>query len=122
MPGHDHSIAGNMVVGDLNSHEALWLWNCPVTNEELDIWHHINEYVLFTFIFSLFFFFFFFFLQAPFHLVLIHFTCILELLTCMRLLRRAGFRTEISWEVELHLNCLMPPVWMGPDPLPGGST
>ena len=54
MPGHDHSIAGNMVVGDLNSHEALWLWNCPVTNEELDIWHHINEYVLFAFIFSLF--------------------------------------------------------------------
>ena len=40
----------------------------------------------------------------------------------MRLLRRAGFRTEISWEMELHLNCLMPPVWMGPDPLPGGST
>ena len=53
MPGHDHSIAGNMVAGDLNSHKALWLWNCPVTNEELDIWHHINEYVLFTFIFSL---------------------------------------------------------------------
>ena len=51
MPGHDHSIAGNMVAGDLNSHEALWLWNCPVTNEELDIWHHIDEYVLFTFIF-----------------------------------------------------------------------
>ena len=45
MPGHNHSIAGNMVAGDLNSHEALWLWNCPVTNEELDIWHHINEYV-----------------------------------------------------------------------------
>ena len=45
MPGHNHSIAGNMVVGDLNSHEALWLWNCPVTNEELDIWHHINEYL-----------------------------------------------------------------------------
>ena len=53
MPGHDHSIAGNMVAGDLNSHETLWLWNCSVTNEELDIWHHINEYVLFTFIFSL---------------------------------------------------------------------
>ena len=57
MPGHNHSIAGNMVAGDLNSHEALYgimeLWNCPVTNEELDIWHHINEYVLFTFIFSL---------------------------------------------------------------------
>ena len=53
MPGHDHSIAGNMAAGDLNSHEALRLWNCPVINEELDIWHHINEYVLFTFIFSL---------------------------------------------------------------------
>ena len=53
MPGHDHSIAGNMVAGDLNSHEALWFWNCPVTNEELDIWHHINEYILFIFIFSL---------------------------------------------------------------------
>ena len=53
MPGHNHSIAGNMVAGDLNSHEALWLWNCPVTNEELDIWHHINEYVLFTLIFLL---------------------------------------------------------------------
>ena len=39
MPGHDHSIARNMIAGDLNSHEALWLWNCPVTNElELDIW------------------------------------------------------------------------------------
>ena len=23
MPGHDHSIAGNMVAGDLNSHEAF---------------------------------------------------------------------------------------------------
>ena len=53
LPGHDHSIVGNMVAGDLNSHKALWLWNCPVTNEELDIWHHINEYVLFTFIFHL---------------------------------------------------------------------
>ena len=53
MPGHDHSIARNMVAGDLNGQEALWLWNCPVINEELDIWHHINEYVLFTFIFSL---------------------------------------------------------------------
>ena len=53
MPGHDHSIAGNMVAGDLNSHKALWLWNCPVINEELDIWHHINEYILFLFIFSL---------------------------------------------------------------------
>ena len=31
-----------MVAGDLNSHEALWLCNCPVINEELDIWHHIN--------------------------------------------------------------------------------
>ena len=38
MPGHDHSITGNMVAGDLNSHEALWLWNCPVSNEELEIY------------------------------------------------------------------------------------
>ena len=53
MPGHNHNIVGNMVAGDLNRREALWLWNCPVTNEELDIWHHINEYVLFTFIFSI---------------------------------------------------------------------
>ena len=53
MPGHDHSIVGNMVAGDLNRHKALWLWNCPVINEESDIWHHINEYILFTFIFSL---------------------------------------------------------------------
>ena len=117
MPGHDHSIAGNMVAGDLNSREALWLWNCPVTNEELDIWHHINEYVLFIFIFSL---------TLTFKLTFILYSSIshifLELLTCMRLLRKAGSRIEISLEMELHLNCLMPPVWNGPDPLPGGST
>ena len=105
MPGHDHSIAGNMVAGDLNSHQALWLWNCPVTNEELDIWHHINEYVLFTFIFSL---------TLSYKPSFIQYSSIstvfLELLTCMRLLRRAGFRTEIFWEMESHLKCLMPPV------------
>ena len=105
MPGHNHSIAGNMVAGDLNSHEALWLWNCPVTNEELDIWHHINEYVLFTFIFSLTLSYKHSFIQYSFFSPVF-----LEPLTCMRLLRRAGFRTEISWEMELHLNCLMPPV------------
>ena len=105
MPGHDHSIAGNMVAGDLNSHEALWLWNCPVTNEELDIWHHMNEYVLFTFIFNL---------TLSYKPSFIQYSSIspvfLELLTFMRLLRRAGFRTEISWEMESHLKCLMPPV------------
>ena len=105
MPGHDHSIVGNMVAGDLNSHKALWLWNCPVTNEELDIWHHINEYVLFTFIFNLI---------LPFKLSFLQYSSIstlfLELLTCMRLLRKAGFRTEISWGMELHLKCLMLPV------------
>ena len=46
MPGHDHSIVRHMVAGDLNTNEALWLWNCPITSEELDIWHHVNEYVL----------------------------------------------------------------------------
>ena len=102
MPGHDHSIAGNMVAGNLNSHKALWLWNCPVINEELD---HINEYVSFTFISSL---------TLSFKLSFIQYSSIspvfLELLTCMRLLRKAGFRTEISWEMELHLKCLMLPV------------
>ena len=35
MPGHDHSIVRHMVAGDLNTNEALWLWNCPITSEEL---------------------------------------------------------------------------------------
>ena len=43
MPGHDHSIARRMIPGDLNSPEALWLWNCPIVREGLDIWSYINE-------------------------------------------------------------------------------
>ena len=43
MPGHDHSIAKLMAPGDLTSTEALWLWNCPIIDEGLDIWHYINE-------------------------------------------------------------------------------
>ena len=43
MPGHNHSIAKLMAAGDLTSTEALWLWNCPIIDEGLDIWHYINE-------------------------------------------------------------------------------
>ena len=43
MPGHDHSIAKLMAPGDLTSTEALWLWNCPIIEEGVDMWHYVNE-------------------------------------------------------------------------------
>ena len=45
MPGHDHSISKRLVPGDLNTREALWLWNCPIHDEGMDINQHLNEYV-----------------------------------------------------------------------------
>ena len=104
MPGHNQSIVGNMVAGDLNSREALWLWNRPVTNEELDIWHHINEYVLFTFIFNIILY------SNLVSIFTYSFHTFLELLTCIRLLKKAGLRIEISLEMVLHPKYLMPPV------------
>ena len=43
MPGHNHSIVRRMIPGDLNSTDALWLWNCSIIHEGLDIWIHIKE-------------------------------------------------------------------------------
>ena len=43
MPGHDHTLTNRMAAGDLNTEEALWLWACPIVDEGLDIWQHLNE-------------------------------------------------------------------------------
>ena len=96
MPGHDHSIVRHMVAGDLNTKEALWLWNCPITREELDIWHHVNEYVL-AFYYNQFF-------SHLSHLFVIntllsiHTLFFPEPLIRLRLLRRVGYKTRTTWE------------------------
>ena len=43
MPGHDHTLTRRMIGGDLNTEEAVWLWACPIVDEGLDIWQHLNE-------------------------------------------------------------------------------
>ena len=43
MPGHDHSLVPKLKSGDLGTHEAFFLWNCPIVDEGLSVRQHVTE-------------------------------------------------------------------------------